>query len=80
MNSDSAQFTVTNSETLKLVHDGYDVLIYEGGWWMKRSDYDLQIEISPIGARTYRYRRHDVGISRDEDTRQLKPFICSIRK
>ena len=69
-------FTVSRSETYKLLHDGADVLIYEGGWWMKRSDYDHLWEYHLYTPPT---RREDVGISRNEETHQLTTFICSIR-
>ncbi len=63
-----------NTESFKMVHDGADVKIYEGGWWIKRSDYDAMWYDYSTG-RQRKYPRSDIGMSRDEETKQIKIFI-----
>ena len=68
-------FTAFPGETqvMNMVRKGFDTVIYEGGWWMTRHDYDVIWEDEK--GNTRRWPRSDVGISRDETTRQLKIFF-----
>ena len=64
----------SESVTVKLVHDGADVKIFEGGWWIKRSDYDALWYDTETGNRR-KYPRADLGTSSDHESRQIKIFI-----
>ena len=59
---------IIKEKTVSVVYKGIEVVIYEGGWWIKRGDYDRLLSAShpnwfkvPIS----------YCIDRNERTRQL---------
>lgn len=58
------------TETVKLVHRGTEVVIFEGGWWMDRSDYDKVFPENAIS-----YPNPNFGMDRDEVTRKITLFL-----
>lgn len=69
-------FTIDHSkdQTFKMVRMGFDNVQYEGGWWMEKRDHDL-VWRDPQTLEYMICPRKDIGLSRDEDTRQIKIFI-----
>lgn len=59
-----------------LVHDGVDTVIFEGGWWMKKSDQEKIWYDERGNKRTF--ANPAIGISRDEETHQLKIFYIPL--
>lgn len=60
------------TEEHKLIYDGVDVVIFDGGWWMKQED---RRKLWFDGAIQRAIPNPIWGIDRDETTHQLKLFL-----
>ena len=60
---------------VELVRLGTDVVIFEGGYWMERKDYDFVNSIEAVSRYIQRPRKEDLGFDVNKRTRQIKYFF-----
>lgn len=58
-------------ETVSIVYEDEKVIIYEGGWWMKRGDWNKLWDVIPGDRSATRFHRPGVFVQRDKKSRQL---------